>query len=131
MGELLTAKVEFTSLWEIRRAYSLAFYHKLVGKKVTDAVDTALADNALDALSQVRNIIVHKAGVADADYEMHRTTLPTMPQVAEGQPVRLDGEIVKGLMNPVIACCVKLVTSIDAWLDGESVPPERNLSAGI
>jgi hypothetical protein len=131
MGELLRGKVDFTTIWDTRRAYSLAFDDRKVGRSVTAAVDAALANPALDALAQVRNVLVHKAGVADADYEMHRATLPTMPQVAEGKPVQLNGDAVKNLVEPVVACCVKLLEAVDVWLDTESMGPERNPGAGI
>jgi hypothetical protein len=130
MGELLRAKVDFTTLYDIRRAYSLAFDYRKVGRKVTDAVDESLSDTALDALAQVRNIIVHKAGITDTEYETHRTTLPTMPQVEKGQQVLLNGEKVRDLVTPVVASCVKLLTSIDSWLDSGSVSPEHNTVVG-
>jgi hypothetical protein len=129
MGELLRAKVDFVTLWDIRRAYSLAFDGKGALKALTARVDAALADNALDALAQVRNVIVHKAGIADAFYERNSATLPAMPQAKEGQEVLLDGEVVKNLVSPVFACCMNLITAIDEWLDGASSPPGHG--AGI
>ncbi|SRR5712691_1127973 len=110
-------------LWDIRRAYSLAFAKKKTGETVATAVDVALADTGLDALAQVRNVIVHKAGVADAEYETNRKTLPSVPQVEEGKLIPLDGRTVQTLINPVIASCQQLFAAVDEWLaDGLSPP---------
>lgn len=118
MGDLLKGRVRFTSLWEIRRAYSLAFSDK-IDKKVTEAVDAALADNALDSLSLVRNVIVHKSGIADEEYDNERKRLPAVPQVDKGQPISSDGDIVRCLVEPAARCSLSLLETIDAWLDDE------------
>ena len=71
MGDLLVAagRVKFTSLSSIREAYSLAFddkSHKL--RPYIDEIDDSLAQKGLDAIALVRNLLVHKAGLADEDY---------------------------------------------------------------
>jgi hypothetical protein len=67
MGDLLKARFVFTSFWDIRRAYSLAFCED-IDKTILQAVDSALKDNALDALSAARNVLIHAGGKADKEY---------------------------------------------------------------
>jgi len=122
MGDLLRRKQDFTSVPSIREAYSLAFCHKKPKKKlrgVRDAVETALAASAIDALAAVRHVIIHKAGKVDADYKKHYGKLPTSLRVQVGSQLPLDGEIVKNLTDPVFACSIKLFTAIDTWLDAQ------------
>ncbi len=135
MGELLKSKVVFTRLWDIRRAYSLAFDEKKLDGGVLAAVDAALADGALDAIAAVRNMIVHKASIADEEYVkrskcVHKAGL-SIPQLDIGQRLRLDGEIVMLLTVPVMACCLNLITAIDGWLDACSSPPGYAAGLGI
>jgi hypothetical protein len=119
MGELLKGKVEFTRLWDIRRAYSLAFHPRSVRRNVVDSVDAALADKSLDEFAAVRNVIVHKASVADEDYDDDRKKLPTLPQAGADKRIVLDGERVRSLIEPAVGCCLKLLTTIDSWLHSE------------
>lgn len=123
MGEVLKAKVDFTKLVGIRRAYSLAFDPKRIDKTAVDNIDDALSDIALDALSQIRNVIVHKSGVSDSQYEANCKSLPMMPEARRGQPVLLDGQCVRILIDQVIAVCAKLLTTINIWLKSDLSPP--------
>jgi len=135
MGELLKSKVSFTTLWDIRRAYSVAFDERTVDRRVVNAVDGALADGSLDALAAVRNVIVHKAGVCDAEYVKRVAVAQkagvAIPLLEERQLLQLDGEIVKSLTDPVVACCLKLFVAIDGWLDKNLSPPGYTAGLGI
>jgi hypothetical protein len=93
----------------IREAYGLAFFTK------ADAIDKALMDNKIDALNAVRNVIVHRSGIADAVYDRQSKFL-SVPGARRGQPVELDGEIVMNLMQPVIVASLALVTAVDEWI---------------
>jgi hypothetical protein len=120
MGDLLKYRFEFSNLYEIRRAYSLAFDDKKIDRDVVNAVDTSLADNAIDELSAVRNVIVHNRGIVDDDYLKNVKGVSTVPRLGKGQLLRLDGEAVRSLIDPVVACCLKLLGTLDDWLATES-----------
>jgi hypothetical protein len=117
MGHLLveTERVKFTSLKSIREAYSLAFSEK-VKRARTHRIDAALAAPSLNALSAVRNLIVHKAGVADAAYVEDRKVAPTAPVLKEKEAIQLNGETCRILVEPVIKASVELVKAVDSWL---------------
>ena len=135
MGAILKSRVAFTRLSDVRRAYSLAFDEKKIDARLVVAVDEALADSALDALSAIRNLIIHKASIADEEYVKRAKAVNkaglAIPQLAEGQPLQLDGVIVKSLVDPVVACCLKLFVAIDGWLTEGSLAPGYEAGAGI
>src|SRR5262249_49795084 len=108
MGELLKPRYKFTTLTGIRDAYSAAFNPENDRTRVK-AIDDALADKSHDALNIVRNCIVHKGGFADWKYVKDAKTIPAAPQVAEGEPIPLDGEIVQRLIDPVTTSCARLI----------------------
>lgn len=135
MGDLLQSKVSFVRLWDIRRAYSLAFDEEKIEASVVGAVDSALADESLDALAAVRNLIVHKAGLADREYVKRSRVVGkagfAIPQLDEGQWLNLDGEIVKSLIVPAVDRSLALLTAIDVWLDKCLSPPGYEAGSGI
>jgi hypothetical protein len=115
MGTLLRGRFKFTTLRGIREAYSTAFSER--EKKARPAnIDKALADKAIDTLCIIRNIIVHKAGIADQEYEERAKVCPLAPQVRKGQAIPLDGGICIALIRPVMDCCLALVSAVDSWL---------------
>jgi hypothetical protein len=117
MGTLLAeaTRVQFTTLEAIREAYSLAFSEK-VRRAKTSQIDAALASKGFDTLSAVRNLIVHKAGVADEEYKGKDWCLPTSLQLREKEKLQLDGEKCRDLVAPVAQACVGLIKSVDSWL---------------
>ena len=124
MGTLLRGanKVQFVRLEDIRDAYARAF------SKHFNRIGGAIEDASLDALAVARNLIVHKAGVCDGDYERRTRggSLPPLPQLAIGQRLVLDGTLVKALVAPVLTCGVRLIQAVDGWLVGH---PERERKA--
>jgi len=118
MGDVLKIRFTWSVLAEIRRAYSLAFHEK-IDRSVVGTIDEALADEALDGLNIVRNLLVHRGGIADARYVKNSKRIGAIPRLEEQQPLRLDGEIVKSLVDPVVACCLKLLATLDGWLSDE------------
>lgn len=117
MGTLLieAGRVQFTSLEAIREAYSLAFSEN--GRRArTDKIDTTLAAKELDALSAVRNLIVHKAGKADSMYLDDRKSAPSAPKLEENEKLQLDGEVCQSLIMPVLKLSVDLINAVDIWL---------------
>lgn len=110
MGTILREKFKFDRLDCIREAYSVAFYN------AADEVDAALTDKALDALSQTRNLIVHRAGVVDRHYYDQTTKLPLAPKGEIGAPILLDGELTEALVGAGIDRCNHLIFAVDNWL---------------
>jgi hypothetical protein len=117
MGDLLieAERVKFTSLKAIREAYSLAFPEK-VRRARSRPIDTPLALNDLDALSAVRNLLVHKAGKADAEYLEDCKAAPTAPRLHEGDTLQLNGQMCVDLVNPAVKASVELLKAADSWL---------------
>lgn len=115
IGDLLRPRFKFTTLAGIRKAYSVAFSEK-EKKARPDAIDAALADQSLDALAAVRNLIAHKAGVADDDYIKDAVRIPKAPRPERGQQLQLDGDLCYSLIEPVMTRCFDLLTGVDKWL---------------
>jgi hypothetical protein len=113
MGQLLRHYFKFTTLTGIREAYSCAFMDH------TDFIDTALISQALDTLSLVRNLLVHKAGIADQIYLDDAKSVPGAPRPSLGQALEIDGTMVNELVSPVFTCGTKLITSVDSYLSRE------------
>jgi len=119
-------KVRFAALEEIRGAYKVAF-----GAEVP-TVCRILEDPAPHNLSTVRNLIVHKAQVCDQEYRDKSGGSTVLPQLALGAKLELDGAFVKQLTEPVAQCCVRLLQTIDAWLDNSlAVPEQGELEQGL
>lgn len=110
MGTLHKRSMRFITLGGIRESYSLAFSDH------TDFIDSSLSHESLDALLLVRNLIVHKAGMADEIYVREAATVPSAPRITEGDRLKLDGEMVTNLINPVVANCSKLIKSVDSYI---------------
>jgi hypothetical protein len=101
-------RFEFTRLSGIREAYSCAFSEK------SSKVDAALGSKTLDALSAVRNMLVHKAGLADAEYIRLSSSLD-VPKTELGSPVHLDGEVVAKLVKGAVTSANSLLIAVDDW----------------
>jgi hypothetical protein len=109
MGTVLRGNFKFSSLSGIRSAYSAAFD----GSKCRP-IEIALTCLALDALSAVRNLIVHRAAVADKEYVDAIRGVPGAPPLTLNQPLILNGQIVCDLVSPVFERCVGLIRAVDA-----------------
>ena len=116
MGSVLRGRFGFSTLDGIREAYSSAF-----DRNYTD-IDAALSNDALDALSAVRNVIVHRAAIADAEYARRAKYLP-LPFRKEGIPIILEGKITVGLIKPAVVCAANLIGAVDDWI-AKDVPEE-------
>jgi hypothetical protein len=113
MGTLLKRRYKFTKLSSIRTAYSAAFYER---SNRYDLIDDALKDESLDALSLVRNLLVHKAGMADDEYVKGIASVKKAPSLTLRQTLSVDGKMVAELVDPVVVCCCKLITGVDTWM---------------
>lgn len=102
-------RFEFTRLTNIREAYSQAFSEN------SGPIDSALRSPSLDCLNVLRNIIVHKALIADAEYLSHSKFL-NIPKAEIGTPVHLDGKIVSDLIRQAISSTKRLSIAVDNWI---------------
>jgi hypothetical protein len=110
MGTILRARFEFSSLDGIREAYASAF------DKDSTEIDRALTNKSLDALSAVRNVIVHRDAQADQEYVQKTKFLTSLPAATVGQNLLLDGDIVVHLLKPAITAANQLLIAVDGWL---------------
>lgn len=122
-GALMEAKknATFGSRFNFRAAYNTAF---------NDAsINTALNHESIDALSLLRNAIVHNAGVVDDSfmnsipntkgypgYPLCALLQQQIPGLNVGAEIPLDGERVKEIVNPAMNQGYQLVVALEQWL---------------
>lgn len=112
MGSILKEdrRVNFVKLEGIREAYARAFF------KDSDTIDRALNNPALDALSLVRNVLIHRAGVVDSEYVARSQKFVLAPNAKLGEILNLDGIIVSDLIRGSIMASSDLVIAVDKWI---------------
>ncbi len=112
MGTLLRQRktADFQTVWDIREAYARAF------ESDYSAIRNSLADESLDHLSALRNVLVHKAGKADDKFVEDIAGCEHFASISERDPVILDGEIVADLVWSVVNQASSLLSAVDAWL---------------
>jgi hypothetical protein len=103
-------KFNFQSLAGIREAYTTAF------RIDKSAVEEAITDKALDALSLTRNILVHRSGKIDDKFRMKAADIPLLSKWIGSESVKLDGGDVTTFINPVLGCSFQLIKAVDDWL---------------
>lgn len=109
MGTIHRERFSFDRLSGIREAYATAFESK------TEKIDHALSSDSFDALSAVRNVLVHKAGKVDDEYAKKAQQFK-LPSAERGQPLLLDGDTVVSLIEPVIANSISLIHAVGEWI---------------
>jgi hypothetical protein len=109
MGSLLRTKYRFDDLDQVREAYGDAF-----GNEPT--IVGPLQDQKLDALNAVRQVLVHRAGIADDKYVRDVKGKPLAPQVSAGTPLPIDGELTAALLLAGRPIGVALLKAVDDWL---------------
>jgi len=103
MGSILRDKFAFTTLGGIREAYESAFYKK------SDDIDEIILSDYFDQLSALRNVIVHKSAIADAEYVRKSADIPTLPKFKKGEKIQIDGKMVAdGALRHSEDLCVTL-----------------------
>ncbi|UCI32533.1 hypothetical protein [Mesorhizobium sp. B4-1-4] len=103
-------RFEFTRLSSIREAYATAFSEK------AGRIDKALGNKALDELSAVRNVMIHRAGFADEEYVAKLRRLD-VPKGELGKPILLDGENVAKLIRNAIGASKELIDAVEDWIN--------------
>jgi hypothetical protein len=113
MGKLLATYQRFDSLEGIREAYSNAFAEKT---NLVDPIDEALSGLEIDALSAVRNLLVHNGGIADDEYQKKCKYISGLPKLVEGGRLQLDGQMLRELIDPVVGRAISLLKAVDGWV---------------
>ncbi len=108
-------KTGFRTLDSIRFTYEWAFAGE-------PAIMAILHDQRLLALASIRNLVVHKNGFVDGEFEKRQVALAGVPSFApfvavpKDQRITFTGASVRDLKNPVIDLGIDLVSEVDFWL---------------
>jgi len=108
-----TEKLSFQKLPKIIEAYRVVFR-----KKSEELFQKE--DRYIFALSAVRNVIVHKAGVADRKYVAAVKQFSELNSIAKDKPIHLDGDIVRKLKNAAINVGNGLLSFVDQRLESNT-----------
>ena len=109
MGSVLRTRQRFDHLAGIREAYGLAFHKK------SDEIDKWVKHDGIDALNAVRNLLVHRSGVADATYARKEKYLK-IPRTEIGARILLDGQIVSEFLRMSAVVSANLLLAVDKWV---------------
>jgi hypothetical protein len=118
MGSILKTKFRFTTLQGIRNAYEAAFY------KEADAIDAMVQSGLLGQLSALRNVIVHKSGIADSEYIQSAKEIKGLPELKSGDKLYIDGPMIAGLVPQAANLTNGLIYVVDEWLHANAVKSE-------
>jgi tagatose-1,6-bisphosphate aldolase len=110
MGSILRDNRNFDRLDNIREYYADAF------SKHSPKIEKILSERALDSLNVVRTLIVHRASLVDNKYLQRTKNLASAPKAQIGGAIILDGEIVSGLVQPVVELGCALIVAVDRWI---------------
>lgn len=103
----------FKSRARIRHAYRTTF------KSNYDLVSKAMNDDSMDALALLRNVLVHKSGLADDEFLDGAKFIPLLNPFhghTEGQRVEIDGNIIKSVVGASSRMAVELMIGVDTWI---------------
>jgi hypothetical protein len=114
MGTILkeSSVVGFRSLSAIQASYQLAFSRQ--GKSIQDV----LSDPGLRYAAAVRNLLIHKGGVVDAEFIEQTAGIANVPATAIGDKFPLTGAICEELADSCRTCAQWLVNAVHAWIIG-------------
>jgi hypothetical protein len=100
-----------TSLQGIRDVYEAAFL------KNSDGIDRTIQSDVFEQLSVLRNLIVHRSGIADDEYIRRSRETTGLPDLQRGEPLRLDGGMIADLLSGATNHARALIVVVDQWLD--------------
>jgi hypothetical protein len=112
MGTIFLEEKRYTfdGLDGIREAYLDAF------SVDHSEIEKIILDNALDAISLIRNNLVHNGGIIDAKYLRRSKDLPIQALGESGTPILIDGELAAQIIGPVLKDGHNLIVAVDNWL---------------
>jgi hypothetical protein len=103
----------FSSLAGSRGQYSVAFCRD------SSDIDAAMSSYDLDALTLVRNLLVHKNGVPDEMFRGQAKGIPILDPLVALPPHRkisIEGQFVSSLLTSSLRAVKSVVLSVDQWL---------------
>jgi hypothetical protein len=120
MGALLRLSESFDT-----REKAKAAYLRMFPRREKDAILRIFDDEGIKALSIIRNLIVHRGGIADHRYAVHSAKLEDAPTLGDGDALILDGEMVAKFVTISSAQGVALLHFVDDWLRHNTGRPEN------
>ncbi|UYO38243.1 hypothetical protein KQX62_16065 [Rhodopseudomonas palustris] len=102
-------RFEFTRLSSTREAYFRAFSERAT------RIETALNSKYFDALSTVRNVLVHRSGKADDEYARLQSSLP-IPRCLKHDEIPLSGVVTSTLIKNAVTSSKNLLNAVDDWV---------------
>jgi hypothetical protein len=122
-----TTKFRFTTRKNFRKAYQEAF--------VDDpGIMAAINGQGIDALSLIRNLLVHKSGVVDDRFKKEGANVPLLApfvMLAIGDTIRVDGKTVLSMVDPALESGYALIEAVQAWLSSHRSPADNSPRIGI
>ena len=100
-----------------RRVHMRASFDSAYAKDST--INRILKDQAIDALSILRNLFVHNAGIVNEYFigQCREAHLKAWAELPCGAPVApFDGDVLRRLVDPVIFGATKLIQAVDSRL---------------
>jgi hypothetical protein len=113
MGTILREDFKFTILAGATAAYTKAFL------KDNENVLSYIQHPSLKALSAMRNVIVHKNGMADQDFLDAASACEPLKQWKDLSPnsaVELSGHDAKSLIDEALLTGAALISGVDEWI---------------
>jgi hypothetical protein len=108
-GSLIESKrVSFQTLRNIK-----AFYGVILDKKSKDRIFKDTANGYVSALSEVRNVLTHKAGIVDSQFTQRVSNFPELSAFKQGESLLLNGEIVKKLRAASAQTASAILATVD------------------
>lgn len=109
LGEYLREErlVSFQTFPSIQKFYSVLFDKDTISKLFKES------DPYISALAAVRNILAHKAGIADKTFEKQVKDFPEFNQFKDGKEVELDGATAKRLYWAAAVVGTVLLSHVD------------------
>ena len=111
MGTLLKPKFDFTTVRGAKTAFSAAFPRNA-------SIESIFEDEDLKLLEVVRHVIVHRAGIMDAEFLSRAQGICAV----EGEPLPLDCKVVSGIINAGINAACRVLEAVDRRLQEDSRP---------
>jgi len=109
MGTVLSEHFSFQRLDDIRDAYFRAFEGEHEIWKI-------MLDTDIRSVCAIRNMLIHKAGLVDADFKTQVDGIPRFAQAEIEKPLPIDGSMVRDIVGPFLDNSLKLIQLVDEWI---------------
>jgi hypothetical protein len=112
MGDVLVE----TRKWDFGRRDQAADAYCKVFDDPSDRLSGIFRTEAIQWLAALRNVLIHKAGVADREFNKLVRGHPSLSQVQIGDPVPLNGEIALSMLETATSSGLSLLDFARDWL---------------